>query len=124
MNQLRVLKRADSFLAMSGPFSWVTCFSVQPGNGAIIVDPGLGAVVAWGYDGTGSCCSSVNFGSHSSATVPIKGSGRDPEEHQNSPVMASIETMLSSEPILERGRNSRMLTRQALLPLSFSSIAV
>ncbi|BBM98293.1 tRNA-specific adenosine deaminase 3 [Marchantia polymorpha subsp. ruderalis] len=78
----------------------------QPGNGAIIVDPGLGAVVAWGYDGTGSCCSSVNFGSHSSATVPIKGSGRDPEEHQNSPVMASIETMLSSEPILERGSNT------------------
>ncbi|KAG6543196.1 hypothetical protein Mapa_015446 [Marchantia paleacea] len=75
----------------------------QPGNGAIIVDPGLGAVVAWGYDGTGSWCSSLNFGSHSLPTIPIKGSGRDPVEHQNSHVTACIETMLPSELILERG---------------------
>ncbi|KAL2651854.1 hypothetical protein R1flu_019982 [Riccia fluitans] len=69
----------------------------QPGNGAVIVDPALGAVIAWGYDETGSRCSSMGFGSHSLTKFSVEDSGRTSAGLENSSLAISSRAVLTSQ---------------------------
>ncbi|KAL3699906.1 hypothetical protein R1sor_017928 [Riccia sorocarpa] len=84
-----------TFMQMAAQVARLARGRGQPGNGAVIVDPALGAVIAWGYDETGSRCSSMGFGSHSLSTLSEEDSGRTSVELQKSPMGNTSEAGVS-----------------------------